>query len=291
MAGKSTLNRLELSQCETPTPLPHDQPRGGGDRELCWSISSSRRIAKRLSRSSSTSTPPTTRCMAIRKAVFFTGYYDCYCYLPLLMCSAAAISWRRSSRKADIDATRARWRRSRVSSRRSARAGRNVRILVQRRLRVRARSIDGLVRDRTGSIICSAWRATPASQAMISERVRRRPRARRRRAASRRAASRSFRWSTLHSSSRERRVVAEAESTQGRGRPAFIVASLSEEAHAFVASTRKPIARAATRRTGIKECQLDLFADRTSAATCAPISWSAFAAFAYVLLCALRRIA
>ena len=27
---------------------------------------------------------------------FFHGYYDCYCYLPLLMCSAAEIFWRRS---------------------------------------------------------------------------------------------------------------------------------------------------------------------------------------------------
>ncbi len=42
----------------------------------------------------------------------------------------------------------------------------------------------------------------------------------------------------------------------------------------------------------IKECQLDLFADRTSAATMRANQlrlW--FASFAYVLLCALRRIA
>jgi hypothetical protein len=42
----------------------------------------------------------------------------------------------------------------------------------------------------------------------------------------------------------------------------------------------------------IKECQLDLFADRTSAATMRANQlrlW--FAAMAYVLLCALRRIA
>jgi hypothetical protein len=41
----------------------------------------------------------------------------------------------------------------------------------------------------------------------------------------------------------------------------------------------------------IKECQLDLFADRTSAATMRANQmrlW--FASFAYVLLCALRRI-
>ena len=41
----------------------------------------------------------------------------------------------------------------------------------------------------------------------------------------------------------------------------------------------------------IKECQLDLFADRTSAATMRANQmrlW--FASFAYILLCALRRI-
>ena len=53
---------------------------------------------------------------------------------------------------------------------------------------------------------------------------------------------------------------------------------------------RRSTARAARWRTG-KECQLDLFADRTSAAT-TPANqlrlW--FASLAYVLLCALRRI-
>jgi hypothetical protein len=45
-------------------------------------------------------------------------------------------------------------------------------------------------------------------------------------------------------------------------------------------------------RNRIKECQLDLFADRTSTATMRDNQlrlW--FASFAYVLLCALRRIA
>jgi len=56
-------------------------------------------------------------------------------------------------------------------------------------------------------------------------------------------------------------------------------------------STRTSTAPAATWRNRIKECQLDLYADRTSAATMRANQlrlW--FASMAYVLICALRRI-
>ena len=101
-----------------------------------------------------------------------------------------------------------------------------------------------------------------------------------------------FPWSTLHSWSRERRVVAKAEWTQGEANPRFIVTSLSKkEAHARRLYEKVYCARG-DMENRIKECQLDLFADRTSAATMRANQlrpW--FASFAYVLLCALRRIA
>ena len=56
-------------------------------------------------------------------------------------------------------------------------------------------------------------------------------------------------------------------------------------------STRRLTARAATWRTGLKECQGDLFADRTSAATFRANQLRLWlASMAYVLMCALRRI-
>ena len=60
VAGKSTLNRLELSR-ETPTKyrkIAHEP----AAIEACSSTCCSRRTTGRPSRSSSTSTPPTTRC-------------------------------------------------------------------------------------------------------------------------------------------------------------------------------------------------------------------------------------
>src|SRR4051812_17760915 len=81
-----------------------------------------------------------------------------------------------------------------------------------------------------------------------------------------------FRWSTLDSWSRIRRVIGKAEWTAG-------------------AANQRVYCARGEMENRIKECQLDLFADRTSAATMRANQlrlW--FAAFAYVLLCALRRI-
>ena len=100
-----------------------------------------------------------------------------------------------------------------------------------------------------------------------------------------------FRWSTLDSWSRIRRVIGKAEWTEDEANPRFIVTSLtSAEIDARRLYERIYCARGEMENR-IKECQLDLFADRTSAATMRANQlrlW--FASFAYVLLCALRRI-
>jgi hypothetical protein len=100
-----------------------------------------------------------------------------------------------------------------------------------------------------------------------------------------------FRWSTLDSWSRVRRVIGKAEWTEGAANPRFIVTSLpATEIDARRLYERVYCARGEMENR-IKECQLDLFADRTSAATMQANQlrlW--FASFAYVLLCALRRI-
>ena len=102
---------------------------------------------------------------------------------------------------------------------------------------------------------------------------------------------RDFRWSTLDSWSRRRRVVGKAEWTRGEPNPRFIVTSLRRaEVDARTLYERIYCARGEMENR-IKECQLDLFASRTSAATMRANQlrlW--FAAMAYALLCALRRI-
>jgi hypothetical protein len=102
---------------------------------------------------------------------------------------------------------------------------------------------------------------------------------------------RDFRWSTLDSWSRRRRVVGKAEWTRGEANPRFIVTSLKpRECDARILYERIYCARG-DMENRIKECQLDLFAGRASAATMRANQlrlW--FASMAYVLLCALRRI-
>jgi len=105
-----------------------------------------------------------------------------------------------------------------------------------------------------------------------------------------------FRWATRDSWSKRRRVVAKAEWMPDRGEaganPRFVVTSLAAtEVHAKTLYERLYCARG-DMENRIKECQLDLFADRTSAATMKANQlrlW--FASMAYVLLAALRRIA
>ena len=86
-------------------------------------------------------------------------------------------------------------------------------------------------------------------------------------------------------------MVAKAEWTQGEANPRFVVTSLKpREADARQLYEDIYCARGEMENR-IKECQLDLFADRTSAATMRANQlrlW--FASMAYVLLCALRRI-
>jgi hypothetical protein len=86
-------------------------------------------------------------------------------------------------------------------------------------------------------------------------------------------------------------VVAKAEWTQDEANPRFVVNSL--ERNEIVARYLYETVYCARgeMENRIKECPLDLFADRTSAETMrANLLRLWFASLAYVLLCALRRI-
>ena len=101
----------------------------------------------------------------------------------------------------------------------------------------------------------------------------------------------SFMWMTRRSWSRRRRVVAKAEWTQGEANPRFVVTSLRRDECKAKYLYEKVYCARGEMENRIKECQLDLYADRTSAATMRANQlrlW--FYSMAYVLLCALRRI-
>ena len=102
---------------------------------------------------------------------------------------------------------------------------------------------------------------------------------------------RDFPYTTLDSWRRERRVVAKAEHLAKGSNPRFIVTSLPTSAIDGQTLYEQIYCARGEMENRIKEQQLDLFADRTSAATMRANQlrlW--FASFAYVLLEALRRI-
>lgn len=100
-----------------------------------------------------------------------------------------------------------------------------------------------------------------------------------------------FHWSTLEGWSRRRRVVGKAEWTRGEANPRFVVTSLMRAGAGARQLYEDIYCARDDMENRIKECQLDLYADCTSAATMRANQlrlW--FASMAYVLVCALRRI-
>ena len=287
MAGKSTLNRLELSR-----PLPtryHKISHDGAKIERLLVdvfLEAHRSPPKQMILDLDATDDP---LHGHQEGRFFHGYYDGYCYLPLFVfCGRHLLAAK--LRKADIDA--------------SAGAVEEVaRIVAQVRarwphVRILLRADSGFAREALMAW-CEANRVdylfglarNPRLVAMIENEL----------AAARSAAEASgeparrfkeFRWSTLDSWSRDRRVVAKAEWTHGEANPRFVVTSLkSEEAKARRLYEKVYCARG-DMENRIKECQLDLYADRTSTQTMRANQLRLWlSSFAYVLVCALRRIA
>ena len=219
---------------------------------------------------------------------FFHGYYDCYCYLPLyVFCGRHLLAAK--LRRSNIDAAagaveevarivgqiRARWPRVKILLRADSGFARDALMTW-----CETNSVDyvfGLARNErlVGAIVDDL--ATVALESVAQG------------GPARRFAD--FAWRTLDSWSCARRVVAKAEHLPKGANPRFIVTSLPATAidartlYEGIYCARGDI------ENRIKEQQLDLFADRTSAATMRANQlrlW--FASFAYVLLEALRRI-
>jgi hypothetical protein len=216
---------------------------------------------------------------------FFHGYYDRYCYLPLyVFCGHHLLAAK--LRPANIDAAagtvdelarmvaqiRRRWPGVRIILRADSGFARDA-IMAW----CEANQVDyllGLARNArlVGKI------EEPLAQAAAESLESGKP--------ARRFAE--FLYATRDSWTRERRVIAKAEQTGDKSNPRFVVTTLTgEPRHLY----EKVYCARGEMENRIKECQLDLFADRTSAATMRANQlrlW--FASMAYVLMDSLRRI-
>jgi DDE family transposase len=286
VAGKSTLNRLELSRSE-PTRYHKIAYDDAAIEALLVTLflEAHARPPKQIILDLDATDDP---LHGHQEGRFFHGYYDCYCYLPLyVFCGRHLLAAK--LRRSNIDASagsveeierivrqiRERWPRVRILLRADSGFAREVLMAWCEENRVDY--VFGLARNERLVAMIEAELAAAKAAAESTGRPARR--------------FKDFQWCTLDSWSRRRRVVAKAEWTQGEANPRFIVTSLKRaEARARHLYEDIYCARGEMENR-IKECQLDLYADRTSAATMRANQlrlW--FASMAYVLLCALRRI-
>jgi len=287
LAGKSTLNRLELSRpLATRYHKISHEPAAIEALFVTLFLEAHRVPPRQIVLDLDATDDP---LYGHQEGRFFHGDYDCYCYLPLyVFCGRHLLAAK--LRPSNIDGSagaveevarivgqiRARWPRTRILLRADSGFAREALMAWCETNRVDF--VFGLARNlRLVEEIAIELLQAEAEASSTGKPARR---------------FKDFRYSTLDSWSRRRRVIAKAEWTEGEANPRFIVTSLSQaEADGRVLYEKVYCARG-DMENRIKECQGDLFADRTSAATMRANQlrlW--FASMAYVLLCALRRIA
>ena len=286
VAGKSTLNRLELSRNEPSRyhKIAHDTAAIEALPVTLFLEAHTRPPAQIILDLDATDDP----LHGHQEGRFFHGYYDCYCYLPLyVFCGRHLLAAK--LRPSDIDASagsvaeverlvrqiRARWPFVRIVLRADSGFAREALMAWCEHNRVDY--LFGLARNTRLVATIADELATAQAAAEKTGRPARR--------------FKDFQWSTLDTWSRRRRVVAKAEWTQGEANPRFVVTSLKRSEAGARQLYEDIYCARGEMENRIKECQLDLYADRTSAATMRANQlrlW--FAAMAYVLICALRRI-
>jgi Transposase DDE domain group 1 len=287
LAGKSTLNRLEHAPAGAPTryhKISHD---GAAIERLFVDLFIEAHAAapEQIILDLDATDDP---IHGEQEGRFFHGYYGGYCYMPLyIFCGRHLLAAK--LRPSNIDASagsleeiirivaqiRARWPQVRIVLRADSGFARDALMAW-----CEANGVDylfGLARNsRLEAEIAGELEAAAADSQASGQAARR---------------FKDFAWTTRDSWSRERRVVAKAEHTRQGANPRFVVTSLGAADYDARALYEDVYCARGEMENRIKEQQLDLFADRTSAKTMRANQlrlW--FASMAYVLMEALRRI-
>ena len=262
VAGKSTLNRLELSRLQATRyhKISHNPiaiKRLMVDLFLDAHARAPREIVLDLD---ATDDP----VHGEQEGRFFHGYYDCYCYLPLyVFCGRHLLAAK--LRPARLDA--------------AAGAVAEVARIVARicgrwpKVRIMLRADSGFAREEL-----MAWCEANGVQyifglqqneRLIAEIAGELARAEEKSRRTDKPARffKEFMYRTRHSWSRRRRVVGKAEFTKDEPNPRFVVTSLTRAECKPKYLYEKLYCARGDMENRIKECQLDLYADRTSTAT------------------------
>jgi hypothetical protein len=286
VAGKSTLNRLELSKLE-PTRYHKISHNPVAIKKLLVELflEAHERAPQQIILDLDATDDP---LHGEQEGRFFHGYYDCYCYLPLyVFCGRHLLAAK--LRRANIDGA-------------AGSVQELARIIAQirrqwPRVRILLRADSGFTREPL-----MAWCEANGVDFLFGLAKNERliaeikteldlAAANSRRSGKPERRFKDFMWTTRASWSRRRRVVAKAEWTQSEANPRFVVTSLRRDECKARYLYEKVYCARGDMENRIKECQLDLYADRTSTATMRANQlrlW--FYSMAYVLLCATRRI-
>jgi hypothetical protein len=286
LAGKSTLNRLELSRLQSTRyhKISHN-PIAIKRLLVDLFLEAHEQAPSEIILDLDATDDPVH---GNQEGRFFHGYYDCYCYLPLyIFCGRHLLASR--LQPASVGA--------------AANAVEEVaRIIAQIRqrwphVRILLRADSGFAQQELMAwceahgvhFLFGLQQNTRLVAEIASELARAEAKSRRTGKPTR--YFKEFKWRTRRSWSCERRVVAKAEFTSGEANPRFVVTSLKRAECKPKYLYEKVYCARGDMENRIKECQLDLYADRTSTGTMRANQlrlW--FASMAYVLLCAVRRV-
>jgi hypothetical protein len=289
LAGKSTLNRLEL------TPVGADKD-SRYKKVVCRTHDVERLFVSLFLQAHSR--PPESVVLDLdatddpihghQLGRFFHGYYKSYCYLPLyIFCGDHLLCAR--LRPADMDA--------------SAGSVKHLQRIVARirqawpAVKITIRGDSGFCREGLMSwcesngvdFVLGLAQNTRLKAMIAAEQEQARVEFERTKQAARVFTDLEYR--TLESWSRERRVVAKAEHLAKGANPRFVVTSLTAQERAAKPLYEEDYCGRGEMENRIKEQQLHLFADRTSASMMRANQVRLFcSSIAYLLLAALRRL-
>ena len=289
LAGKNTLNRLELTPAQADTTSRYKKivfDEAALDAVFVEHfLDAYPRSPKEIVLDVDATDDP---LHGHQEGRFFHGYYRCYCYLPLyIFCGEHLLCAR--LRAANIDAA-------------AGTVEELERIVAQ--IRARWPEVNIIVRGDSGFCrdAIMHWCESNAVHYVLGlaknkrlvERIARELEQARLAYEHSGEASRvftEFSYRTRNSWSRARRVVAKAEHLGKGDNPRFVVTSLDAEAHPAHALYEQLYCARGDMENRIKEQQLALFADRTSAATLRANQLRLyFASLAYTVLQTLRQV-
>jgi hypothetical protein len=289
LAGKSTLNRLELAPAGVPSEHRYHKIVCDPDKVDRFFVDAFLRAhpeaPSRIILDFDATDDP---LHGAQEGSFFNGYYDCYCYMPLyVFCGDHLLC--------------ARLRPSNIDGALGAEAELE-RMVAQIReewpdVQIILRGDSGFCRsglmdwcDENGVDYILGLSRSSRLVAKIAKQMKK---AKKKFWKTQESARyyRDFQFRTLKSWSRSRRVVGKAEQLRGKENPRFVVTSLSKEEFSASALYEDLYCARGDMENRIKEQQLCLFADRTSSATFSANHlrlW--FSAVAYLLMTELRRV-